>query len=368
MENSGAVANGSSLAGAVADTSRQENNAQVSLFIAVSIWQVEHRREEFVPCERPGIPSRQWRCRRHRSTPELQTGRSWKYPVAWPGPEAESRRNARISAGKEPRQRHQGVILAQTARFSRTPTPYPWLVRRSPDKNTPRLPQGPNFQTAAGQPRSQTRRFARWQFRGPVAQTNPVCRSATGPRSQHTDIAEIVCSFCPLATAPAAAGGAARAPSFVQHALEMHQSHLRGRQICSNGLASSRVEIAWARKPNCWCAAAGMKRMRGTNCSTCITRRPGALSSNSRRISRAEDTEEICQETFLSVIRNLESFHGESRFQTWLFRIAANKARDYREAPKRRQTRRWPDPALPAGRRSGQRPDPRSAGSGARAG
>jgi len=44
-----------------------------------------------------------------------------------------------------------------------------------------------------------------------------------------------------------------------------------------------------------------------------------------------EDTEEICQEVFLSVIRNLDSFHGKSRFQTWLFRIAANKARDYRE-------------------------------------
>src|SRR5215831_3995359 len=44
-----------------------------------------------------------------------------------------------------------------------------------------------------------------------------------------------------------------------------------------------------------------------------------------------EDVEEICQETFLSVIRNLNSFHGESQFQTWLFRIAANKARDYRE-------------------------------------
>ena len=44
-----------------------------------------------------------------------------------------------------------------------------------------------------------------------------------------------------------------------------------------------------------------------------------------------EDTEEICQETFLSVIRNLDSFQGQSRFQTWLFRIAANKARDYRE-------------------------------------
>src|SRR6185437_13836713 len=34
---------------------------------------------------------------------------------------------------------------------------------------------------------------------------------------------------------------------------------------------------------------------------------------------------------FLSVIRNLDSFHGDSQFQTWLFRIAANKARDFRE-------------------------------------
>jgi len=44
-----------------------------------------------------------------------------------------------------------------------------------------------------------------------------------------------------------------------------------------------------------------------------------------------EDVEEICQEVFLAVIRNLQSFHGGSQFQTWLFRIAANKARDYRQ-------------------------------------
>ena len=44
-----------------------------------------------------------------------------------------------------------------------------------------------------------------------------------------------------------------------------------------------------------------------------------------------EDVEEISQETFLSVIRSLDSFKGGSQFQTWLFRIAANKARDYRE-------------------------------------
>jgi RNA polymerase sigma-70 factor (ECF subfamily) len=44
-----------------------------------------------------------------------------------------------------------------------------------------------------------------------------------------------------------------------------------------------------------------------------------------------EDAEEICQEVFLSVINNINSFRGGSQFQTWLFRIAANKARDYRE-------------------------------------
>ena len=42
----------------------------------------------------------------------------------------------------------------------------------------------------------------------------------------------------------------------------------------------------------------------------------------------AEDVEEICQETFLTVIRSLGSFQGGSRLQTWIFRIAANKAHD----------------------------------------
>ena len=42
-----------------------------------------------------------------------------------------------------------------------------------------------------------------------------------------------------------------------------------------------------------------------------------------------EDCGEICQEVFLSVIKNLAGFGGKSRLQTWLFRIAANKARDF---------------------------------------
>lgn len=44
-----------------------------------------------------------------------------------------------------------------------------------------------------------------------------------------------------------------------------------------------------------------------------------------------EDVEEICQEVFLSVIRNIQAFHGNCAFQTWLYRIAANKARDFIE-------------------------------------
>jgi len=43
-----------------------------------------------------------------------------------------------------------------------------------------------------------------------------------------------------------------------------------------------------------------------------------------------EDAEEICQETFLAVVRNIASFKGGSRLQTWIFRIAANKAQDHR--------------------------------------
>ena len=44
-----------------------------------------------------------------------------------------------------------------------------------------------------------------------------------------------------------------------------------------------------------------------------------------------EDIDEVCQEVFLTVIKSLHTFQGNSQFQTWLFRIAANRARDYRQ-------------------------------------
>ncbi len=51
-----------------------------------------------------------------------------------------------------------------------------------------------------------------------------------------------------------------------------------------------------------------------------------------------EDTEELCQEVFLSVVKHLRSFNGASRLQTWIFRIAVNEVRDHcqrRQAAKR---------------------------------
>jgi len=42
-----------------------------------------------------------------------------------------------------------------------------------------------------------------------------------------------------------------------------------------------------------------------------------------------EDAEEIAQETFLSVVKNLGYFNKKSRLQTWIFRIAINKAHDF---------------------------------------
>jgi RNA polymerase sigma-70 factor (ECF subfamily) len=44
-----------------------------------------------------------------------------------------------------------------------------------------------------------------------------------------------------------------------------------------------------------------------------------------------DDVEEVCQEVFLSVVRHLNSFQGNSQLQTWICRIAANKTRDYRQ-------------------------------------
>jgi len=45
-----------------------------------------------------------------------------------------------------------------------------------------------------------------------------------------------------------------------------------------------------------------------------------------RLMGNPQDAEEVLQDTFVQVFRNLEKFEGRSRFSTWLYRIATNEA------------------------------------------
>src|SRR5580765_2780263 len=43
-----------------------------------------------------------------------------------------------------------------------------------------------------------------------------------------------------------------------------------------------------------------------------------------RMVFQPQDAEEVTQEVLVKVITKLSTFHGESKFRTWLYRIAAN--------------------------------------------
>ncbi len=43
-----------------------------------------------------------------------------------------------------------------------------------------------------------------------------------------------------------------------------------------------------------------------------------------RMCRNVEDAKDVLQETFLGMLRSLKDFRGESRFTTWLYRIASN--------------------------------------------
>lgn len=56
-----------------------------------------------------------------------------------------------------------------------------------------------------------------------------------------------------------------------------------------------------------------------------------------RRFLRdARDAEDALQETFLHVYRHLDSFRGESRFSTWIYRVASNTALSHLRRRRRR--------------------------------
>jgi RNA polymerase sigma-70 factor (ECF subfamily) len=55
-----------------------------------------------------------------------------------------------------------------------------------------------------------------------------------------------------------------------------------------------------------------------------------------RMLPRADDAADVCQETFLRVLRRADRFQEGSRFSTWLYQIALNLCRDHA-----RRKRRW---------------------------
>ncbi|MEP0848054.1 MAG: sigma-70 family RNA polymerase sigma factor [Phycisphaerae bacterium] len=55
------------------------------------------------------------------------------------------------------------------------------------------------------------------------------------------------------------------------------------------------------------------------------------------RLTGSRDTaDDLLQETFLRVVRTIESYEHDGRFESWLFRIAANLARDHARCGRRR--------------------------------
>ena len=56
----------------------------------------------------------------------------------------------------------------------------------------------------------------------------------------------------------------------------------------------------------------------------------------SRYLNNAAEVEDVTQEAFIKAYRALPNFRGESAFYTWLYRIAANAAKNHLVALGRR--------------------------------
>ena len=68
------------------------------------------------------------------------------------------------------------------------------------------------------------------------------------------------------------------------------------------------------------------------------------------RISGEQDAEELCQEVFIKIFKNIGKFRGESAIGTWIYRLAVNAALTHvTRKPKERSLDdcAWEEPAAP---------------------
>ena len=54
-------------------------------------------------------------------------------------------------------------------------------------------------------------------------------------------------------------------------------------------------------------------------------------------VQNAEDAEDVAQEVFIQVYESIQSFKGDSKFSTWLYRITITKAMDHLRRKKRKK-------------------------------
>src|SRR5678816_4524126 len=47
-----------------------------------------------------------------------------------------------------------------------------------------------------------------------------------------------------------------------------------------------------------------------------------------RMVGNREEAEDLAQEVFITVLKSIDTFRGESKFSTWLYRVAANHTKN----------------------------------------
>jgi len=73
-------------------------------------------------------------------------------------------------------------------------------------------------------------------------------------------------------------------------------------------------------------------------------------------VHNQDDAMEIAQDTFIKAYESLDRFKGESSFYTWLYRIAVNRAIDFRRSERRHPTIGLDDLVSPSAASEGHEP------------